>query len=226
MLDLQLLSPLRRPKRRQARDPADPKLLKELSAPASTRTGTRQTRFPQVAHTPSRQPLCPHSNKALLQKREGKFRSQTSHREWDAAMGCRYTQDKILQDSAFGVKPEPFFPPGQIVHCLQSQSNEKGLDLRKKKQPFSGTCLLSACPSQPWLLSCLHKQGMIYFPHHMEKGTGSDECTGNTLPCHLQQFCGVLLDHITKVDGFVHYFICLSPLGSLGKQHGVEDKML
>lgn len=165
--------------------------------------------FAQVAQTLPRQPLCLRSHKALLHKREGKFHSQTSPKEWDVAMGYHHQEEEILQNSTFEIKPEPSLPPGQTVHCMQSQSNMKPWPQEKKnkQQPFLGTYLLSACPSQSWLLSCLHKQGIIYFPHHVEKGTGSDECTGNILPCHLQRFCSVLLEHIEKVDRFVHY-IC------------------
>ena len=100
MLDLQLLSSLRCLKWQQARNPADLKLLQKLSAPAITHAGTRQTCFAQVAQTLPRQPPCPHSNKAQLQKEEEKFYSQTSHGERDAAMGYHHTGEDIHQDSA------------------------------------------------------------------------------------------------------------------------------
>lgn len=117
VLDLQLLSPLRCLKWQQARNPADLKLLQTLSAPAVTHAGAKQTCFAQVAQTLPRQPPCPCSNKAQLQKREDKFYSQTSHRGRDVAVGYHHRGEKILQDSALLDKNHCFRQARLYIVC-------------------------------------------------------------------------------------------------------------
>lgn len=99
VLDLQFFSTLHCLKWQQARNPADLELLQKLSAPAIIYARTRQPCLAQVAQTLPRGPPCPYSNKAQLQKREGKFYSQTSQEEQDVATSYHH-MGEILQDSA------------------------------------------------------------------------------------------------------------------------------
>jgi len=83
-LDLQLLSPLRCLKWQQARNPADLKLLRELSAPAITDPRDQANMFcpgstdPAPTATLPQQPPCPNSHPAQTPTRDSCRRGRIS----------------------------------------------------------------------------------------------------------------------------------------------------
>lgn len=166
VLDLRLLSSLRCLKWQQARNPADLKPPQKPSAPATAHAGTRQTCFAQVAQTLPSQPPCPRSSKAHLQERKDRFYSQISHGGRDVAVGYDHTGEEILQDSASLEKNlSHSFCLARSYTVCKTKVTWKALTSEKRSGTSQGRMYRQHVHPNPWLLSCLHKQEIIYFPH-------------------------------------------------------------